>query len=148
MGQEAARLLIRQNRNEDKEQFDPMPETKILKVLPGRSDAVARLIASGFGCVQFLAGFCWQMSVSASHHPLRVFTVKPYPAARFARHWHNILILGAGYGLIMGGVWSLHLQGVYGLILMAVFVTLGYTAFSYYSLVNMNAIIGHLRLLS
>ncbi len=31
MGQEAARLLIRQIEMKDKEQFDPMPETKILK---------------------------------------------------------------------------------------------------------------------
>ena len=31
MGQEAARLLIRQIEMKDKEQFDPKPETKILK---------------------------------------------------------------------------------------------------------------------
>jgi len=41
MGQEAARLLIRQIEMKDKEQFDPMPETKILKVLPSKC-AVAR----------------------------------------------------------------------------------------------------------
>ena len=74
-----------------------------------------------------------------------VFTGKTLPRRGLSRHWRNTILLGAAYGLFVGGSMALNLRPLYVLMATAVLMTLFFALFAWSSYAERERYIAQLR---
>lgn len=74
-----------------------------------------------------------------------VFTGKTLPRRGFFRHWRSVLILAAGYGVVVGWALVSGLRPVYSLLATTVLMTAFFGLFSWRSYADRERYIEHLR---
>jgi signal transduction histidine kinase len=74
-----------------------------------------------------------------------LFTGKNLPRRGFFRHWRRIVILAAGYGVVVGGSFALNLRSIYSLLLTVVIMVTFYALLVWRSFAERERYIEHLR---
>ncbi|UCH34917.1 MAG: hypothetical protein JSV65_00745 [Armatimonadota bacterium] len=74
-----------------------------------------------------------------------IFTARTLPRRGLRRQWHNVLILGAGYGVAVGGSFAVELPSAYVVVLATLLVAFTYAVFSWRSYREREQYISHLR---
>lgn len=74
-----------------------------------------------------------------------VFTGRTLPRRGFFRHWRNVVILGAGYGSVVGGSLTFDLRPIYSILMMTILIALFYALFSWRSYAERESYIAQLR---
>jgi signal transduction histidine kinase len=74
-----------------------------------------------------------------------VFTGRTLPRRGFFRHWRNVVILAAGYGIVAGGSLTFNLRPIYSILIITVSIAPFYALFSWRSYVERQRYIAQLR---
>jgi signal transduction histidine kinase len=74
-----------------------------------------------------------------------IFTGETLPRRGFFRHWRNVLLLAAGYGIVVGGSLVVALRSIYVLLLTTVLVATLHALLSWRSFAERERYIAHLR---
>lgn len=74
-----------------------------------------------------------------------VFTGKVLPRRGFFRQWRNLVVIAAGYSLIVGWSIVIHLHPVYSLLLATLLMVAFYALYSWHSFVEREQFMGRLR---
>ncbi|MCP4540889.1 MAG: hypothetical protein GY832_27450 [Chloroflexi bacterium] len=74
-----------------------------------------------------------------------LFTGKNLPRRGFFRHWQRVVILAAGYGVVVGGSFALDLRSIYSLLLTVVIMITFYALLVWRSFAERERYIEHLR---
>ena len=74
-----------------------------------------------------------------------VFTGKTLPRHGLARHWQRILLLAAGYAVVLGAAFTIQLNAIYTLLLATLLVTLFFALISWRSYVERERLMAQLR---
>lgn len=74
-----------------------------------------------------------------------IFTGRVLPRRSFIRHWRNVIILAAGYALIVSWSITAHLRPIYGLLLAALLLAAFYALYSWRSFWERDQYLARLR---
>ncbi|MCA9997923.1 MAG: hypothetical protein KDE56_19320 [Anaerolineales bacterium] len=74
-----------------------------------------------------------------------VFTGKTLPRHGLARHWQRILLVAAGYAIVLGAAFTIELKAIYTLLLTTLLITLFFALISWRSYAERERLMAQLR---
>ncbi|MCB9430563.1 MAG: hypothetical protein H6668_01125 [Ardenticatenaceae bacterium] len=74
-----------------------------------------------------------------------VFTGKTLPRHGLARHWQRILLVAAGYAIVLGAAFTVELKAIYTLLLTTLLITLFFALISWRSYAERERLMAQLR---